>query len=137
MGTVQDDTPECDACVDQQADSEDILLCPKCERQILPQLKQPGWARLIGFTNPEEEKEPDPTPEAAKAIRRNDRKYHKRSTLESGLTCYFCNGGCGQPVNALGLVCGPCGEERRTVAHSRKVSGVHYEGMNGKARPAA
>lgn len=136
MGTVQDALPECDACIDRQSETAAIELCFKCRRQILPQLKSPGWARLIGWTNPEKEPEPEPSPDAQKAIRRNQRRYTKRSEIEDGLLCHFCSGGCGSPVNNYGLICGPCGEEKRTVAHTRKVSGVHYNGMNGSARPA-
>jgi hypothetical protein len=122
-----------------QAEVEDKpLLCHKCERQILPQLKQPGWARLIGFQAPPvDEPEAEAEPAVAKAQRRNSRKYSKRSQIEEGLTCYFCPGGCGTPVNAFGLICGPCGEEKRTVASTRKVSGVHCEGLRQSARPAA
>lgn len=135
MEAVQD-FPECDACLDRQSESEAIEICPKCRRQILPQLKQPGWARLIGFTNPEEEKEAEPDAPTAKAQRRNARKFGKNSPTDEGLTCHFCVGGCSAPVSSRGLMCGPCGEETRSRSNSRKVSGVHYTGLAGQPRIA-
>lgn len=133
MESVHDDSVECDRCLELQAEVEDKpLLCTKCERQILPQLKQPGWARLIGFQAPPvEEAEPEPSAPVAKAIRRNQRRFNTKNT-EDGLTCHFCPEGCGSPVNARGLVCGPCGEDVRARKANR--GRTHYSGL--KARVA-
>lgn len=132
MESVQDDTPECDRCLELQAEVADKpLLCSKCERQILPQLKEPSWTRLIGFTNPEPETEPEPSAPAQKAIRRNQRRFNTKNT-EDGLTCHFCVEGCGTPVNGRGLVCGPCGEDVRARRGSTR-NRVHYSGIKGQA----
>ncbi len=131
MGDVQD--TECLVCIALQAEIHEIEMCPRCKRQILPQLKQPGWARLIGFTNPTPEPE-SVEPAVKKARRRNARKYGKLAVkADPNLTPHFCAGGCSTPVHRNGLMCGPCGEDVRARNAAPPRREVSYRGFKGAA----
>ncbi len=120
---------ECEICLDWQNETDQIEICSKCRRQILPQLQQSGWIRLIGFTTPEPQAEPEDTAPVAKAKRRNERRFSNVKNPEDGLTCHFCAAGCSTPVSSHGMVCGPCGAQQRPRKAPTRVS---YKGLKGR-----
>lgn len=64
-------------------DRPTIAICARCRRDVLPQLAQPSWHREKHRATASE-REPDPSPDAQKAMRKNARKA-TRATLRKAM----------------------------------------------------